>query len=348
MNSETNLTSHGNSAIAKAREPFVDFLRALGLLLLCGVHVCSPRWYAWGRSFDVPLMVVVSAICYNSLRGGGYLAYFVKRFKRIYTPVIVFLTTFFTLYTLWWWLHGSTLISPVQMAGSYLLLNAPSIGYVWIMRVFLLMAIAMPLLDRITRNLPFWGFMALSFGVICLQQCFVWGVYQIPVPVIRFGINVTLTYMIGYTPMALLGLRLKSMTRAQTVTYLLVAALCITGLLWQEGGVVDPGLYKYPPTSLYILYGVAAPALLWLLKPLFEKAGTWRPVIFLSENSMWVYLWHIMYVYLMLPWMGVPHFWLGRCVIVIGAAALTTVAYKRIVALLPERLPLGINRKWLM
>lgn len=52
------------------RDVYVDFLRALGLILLIGVHVHAPEWYVSLRSFDVPLMVFVSAMCYKPLRGG--------------------------------------------------------------------------------------------------------------------------------------------------------------------------------------------------------------------------------------------------------------------------------------
>ncbi len=55
---------------ADKRDAYIDFLRALGLILLIGVHVAAPDWYVSVRAFDVPLMVFVSAMCYNSLRGG--------------------------------------------------------------------------------------------------------------------------------------------------------------------------------------------------------------------------------------------------------------------------------------
>lgn len=55
-----------------ARDPYIDFMRALGLLLLVGIHVNAPEWYSPMRSFDVPLMAVVSAACYKSLTGGVF------------------------------------------------------------------------------------------------------------------------------------------------------------------------------------------------------------------------------------------------------------------------------------
>lgn len=76
------------------RDEYVDFLRSLGLLLLIIAHTRAPQWLTNIRTFDVPLMVFISALCYKSLRG-DYLAYCLKRFKRIYIPVFIFLNLFF-------------------------------------------------------------------------------------------------------------------------------------------------------------------------------------------------------------------------------------------------------------
>lgn len=54
-----------------ARDSYIDFLRAFGLLLLVVAYTCAPQWLFNLRAFDVdvPLMIFISAICYNSLRG---------------------------------------------------------------------------------------------------------------------------------------------------------------------------------------------------------------------------------------------------------------------------------------
>lgn len=55
-----------------SRDSYIDFLRAFGLLLLVVAHTCAPQWLFNLRTFDVPLMVFISAICYNPLRGGVF------------------------------------------------------------------------------------------------------------------------------------------------------------------------------------------------------------------------------------------------------------------------------------
>lgn len=56
-------------AVSK-RDTYIDFLRAFGLLLLVVAHTWPPAWLAAIRTFDVPLMVFISAMCYKPLRGG--------------------------------------------------------------------------------------------------------------------------------------------------------------------------------------------------------------------------------------------------------------------------------------
>lgn len=319
------------------REPYIDFMRALGLILLVGVHVNAPEWYVPMRSFDVPLMVVVSAICYKSLRG-GYLRYFEKRVKRIYLPVFVFLTAFFAASFAAHAAVGKPDWGWSAIIGSYLLLNGPSIGYVWIMRVFLLMAICMPLLDRMMQRTGFAVYLIVVFGLIALEQPIVIAVEAIPNKVIHFGIDEVLPYTVGYSALAVLGLRLPRLTRVQLWTVAAIAGLAIMVFIGMNGWVFNPQAYKYPPQSLYLLYGVFASTVLWMLKPLLEKVTDNRFFEYLSRQSMWVYLWHIIPVYALTPWMEVPGLWFGRYAVVLTAAVLLTMLYQAILNLLPARI----------
>lgn len=135
------------------RDVFIDYLRTLGLILLIGVHVYAPEWYISFRTFDVPLMAFVSALCYKP-HNNNYLTYVFKRFKRLYIPVFVFLTVFIIPYILIQTYINDESIKLSNILGSFILLNHPSIGYVWIIRVFLMIAILLPLIERIVRLAP--------------------------------------------------------------------------------------------------------------------------------------------------------------------------------------------------
>lgn len=125
------------------RDLYIDFLRFIGISLIILAHVEAPSGITQFRSFDVPLMVFVSGLSFST-KGGGFWKYVWKRVKRLCIPVYLFLTILFTavigagivgLKNPWGW---------DQIAGTYLLLNEPSIGYVWIIRVFLMMSIIAP------------------------------------------------------------------------------------------------------------------------------------------------------------------------------------------------------------
>lgn len=47
---------------SKQRLYYIDFLKALGLTGIIIAHVAPPNWLMWLRSFDVPLMVIISSI----------------------------------------------------------------------------------------------------------------------------------------------------------------------------------------------------------------------------------------------------------------------------------------------
>lgn len=314
---------------ADKRDAYIDFLRALGLILLIGVHVAAPDWYVSVRAFDVPLMVFVSAMCYNSLRG-GVITYVIKRFKRIYIPVAVFLTLFFAAEIALYLLVGKPKISLSVVGGSYLLLNWPSIGYVWIMRVFLMIALIMPLLHRCLKGVPFAWLCLIFFGVIICQHYVVLMVESIENNIVRFVFDETLLYVIGYSAIAVVGFRVKEFTRKQLFLFTIVCLIAVVIFVASNDWLFNTQAYKYPPQSLYIIYGMFACLALMCLKPVLKRYVDFKFFNYLSENSMWIYLWHIIPVYAITPWMNVPNMWLVRYCAVFAAALLLTVSYKKI------------------
>ena len=69
----------------EARNPYIDFLRGFGLLLLVVAHTYSPEWLFQIRTFDVPLMVFVSGMCYKPLRGGVFSIFYKTVQTHLYT-----------------------------------------------------------------------------------------------------------------------------------------------------------------------------------------------------------------------------------------------------------------------
>ena len=85
-----------NNAQTKNRFAHIDRLKVLGLLLVILAHVDLPAWLAQIRSFDVPLLVFLSAcLARKSFVGGCVIQYYRKRFFRLAVPAWVFAVYYF-------------------------------------------------------------------------------------------------------------------------------------------------------------------------------------------------------------------------------------------------------------
>ena len=120
----------------------------MSLIILA--HVSPPYWLQQARCFDVPLMLFISGLTCSNKAIASYKDFVVKRFKRLVYPVWFFLILYFTLILI----AQSFNLIPNYLTGrkileSFLLLDG--IGYVWIIRVFLLIMLITPLLQKINN-----------------------------------------------------------------------------------------------------------------------------------------------------------------------------------------------------
>lgn len=325
MNQTLTLPDTSSDRITQAkplkRDCFIDFLRAFGLLLLVVAHTNAPGWLATIRVFDVPLMIFISAYCYKSLTG-GVVTYLIKRFKRIYYPVFIFLSLFFSLVAVYSIITGNYPFSILQIIGSYLLFY-PSIGYVWIMRVFLIIACILPILDLLMKQYSTKSIGILMVGLILLQPILIHLVNAIPSRIISLIIERTVIYTLGYTPIAILGLTIRRFSTKDLWLSLFILAAAILIFVYTHNMEFNPQAYKYPPQSLYVVYGMFWCILLWMIKPVVQQYVTWRGFNYLSKHSMWIYLWHIIPIYALVPLSNnLPNIWGLRFIIVLSTALL--------------------------
>ena len=326
------------NVMQKNRDSYIDFLRALGLLLLIGVHVTAPDWYKPLRSFDVPLMVFVSAICYRPIRNGGYLEYCIKRFKRIYIPVAVFLTIFFIGIYGMFLTTGHSLFSGDQIIGSYLLLNRPSIGYVWIMRVFLMMALLIPFLHRVIDKCNIWVALLIVYGSFIVQEFLVLWVTQMTDSIGKSILDELLLYCVGFTGITIMGLKIRQFTSKSLLAANIIGAVCILVFLGWNDWTFNPQEYKYPPQSLYLLYGLFGCTFLWQTNNIISPYVDYKIFGYLSTNSMWIYLWHIIPVQVLARLNCPANTWLLRYLIVMGCSIIFFTCYRKIISFLPDRI----------
>jgi fucose 4-O-acetylase-like acetyltransferase len=282
------------------RDDRIDILRFIGLSMIIFAHVDPPELLFQLRNFDVPLMILVSAMSFSlSYKANEpYSSYVWKRIKRLVFPVWVFLTIYFiAIYT---FNPVNDELDSTTVLTSYTLLEG--IGYVWIIRVFLLVALVSPLLFTwhryASRNSQYFVIIALSFLSYELLRYF-------SLPYIQAGagelISSVVLYLVPYGIIFAIGLRMTQLgiRELYAIAFVSLAVFIFAGscLFLVHGEFVPTQALKYPPSIYYFSYAVFVSSLLWIHSALIDhtiKKLKLKPlVLFTARNSIWVYLWHI-------------------------------------------------------
>ncbi|MEG2847765.1 MAG: hypothetical protein RR904_03200 [Bacilli bacterium] len=137
----------------KNREFEIDCIRVIGLFCIILAHIPRvPLPIMAFRRFDVPLMVTLSGYLFSKTtlskkdKNIDILKYFYSRVSRLVYPTWIFLTIFF-LGTFVFSNYFSLKFIPFStIARSYLLIDG--IGYVWIIRIYLIVGVLGPFLNK--------------------------------------------------------------------------------------------------------------------------------------------------------------------------------------------------------
>lgn len=283
------------------RENRIDLLRFIGLSLIILAHVHPGPYIFQLRNFDVPLMVIASGMAYG-LSGNVRKAYFrhlVNRACRLVFPVWVFLTFYF----IFLWITGYPQDLPGKnvIIESYLLCSG--IGYVWIIRVFLLIAViahfVLALDKKIVKNNIYMLAIALLYIVyeilLYVFSCYFRAKYY-------FMVEGTLFYMLPYGCIFAFGVRLRKMSKNEifnfSLLFSLIFIMLFVYLYFKNGEIVGTQGYKYPPRLYYISYGMFASLFAFILSEyilgVIGGCSSINLIItFVSKNSLSIYLWHI-------------------------------------------------------
>ena len=146
------------ATLLQKRDPSIDLLRFIGLTMIILAHIGLSRSTSLLfqlRSFDVPLMVFTSGLAFSGRNTGAYLSFIGKRTLRLIVPVYIFVAAYILLNPVFsdWGIVKE--YSSKEIWGTFMLRLNPSIGYVWIIRVFLIVMLVTPLLlklDKAIRN----------------------------------------------------------------------------------------------------------------------------------------------------------------------------------------------------
>lgn len=319
----------------KTRDTRIDLLRCIGVALVILCHAGPGSTISAWRSFDVPLLVMISGASFAlSYRGNDYLLYIFKRFKRLVLPVWVFLTVYIPAENLMRLALGRKLIGWGEILSSYALIEG--ISYVWIFRVYFLMACISPLLLGAYKRLGTGKFLLAMLAVYPLYELFV-SYITAQGTVLAEAVELTIIYALGYGFICGVGIVLRDTSRAQRACICAVCAGLVAAMLYRDGISVS-SIVKFPPRTLYIAGGLLVSIPLWQLFGLtaFDAVKNCRAVRWISENSMWLYLWHIVPVRMACSG-GIPFLdgsWVVRYIFILAVAFSLTAAHNWILRII--------------
>lgn len=277
------------SASRNKRDGSIDVLRWIALTGIILVHSKPDLFWTQLRNFDVPLMVLLSAVCFGSVGGGfSYYNYLQKRFIRLVLPSWIFLTFYFV---------GTYILTHhVSIHKVVMCYTLTTSWYLWIIRILVGMAIIAPFLRMLSERLKLRNLLAICamlFGATELLTMFSFGYfYKVAV------------MFIPYTAIYLLGMNIRKLFTHNIFiagVLLLLLYIVISVILYQQTGQYVPTqMYKYPPRIYYLAYALGVSAVLWLSRQIIceilRNIRLYAFAQFVGSHTFWIYLWHIPFV----------------------------------------------------
>lgn len=329
----------------------IDILRVIGTMLVILAHVSLPRQISLIRSFDVCLLVLISGYVYEkSEKKELYKEYVWKRIRRLCIPSYVTIMTIFLTCLILCILVGREYpYSIKEIFETFLFIGGKTggIGFFWIVRIYLIMALIAPFLKKINEKIFSDIFYFILILILLILNNYIyfltWNKYGI---ICNFFIENYIMSLLAYSCVYLVGIRIASNNKFKKMSYIIFSILVIPVIFKMT---VDNNYsvseYKYPPLIEYITYGVWGTLMLWLIvEKIFIKCKNFKIITWLSKESFNIYLAHIFVLFLM-SWgnkyllkVNILNNWLIRYIIII-IFSLITVSLKN------KSLKIIINKK---
>lgn len=314
------------------RDISLDILRCIALICIIIVHIHPTSIFVNQiRCFDVPLMVFLSGISYalsNTARKEekkelDYSKYFVKRFKRLIIPSWIFLLTYYVFFHIAYFLFcNNAHILWLDMLHDFTFFTG---WYVWIIRVFFIIALCAPLISSAIISTSNWKVIIVCLSILLIFEF---------IPLKRED---SITYYIGmvipYISIFTFGLIANKVSKK---SLLLMAAffMCIyigyaIYYINTMGDYQLTSIQKYPPKLYYSSYAISLSLLLYVFRRKILSFCSMIKVVsifeFLGSHTIWIYFWHIP---LIKPIMIIPSDSLRFFIVITTATAITYLQTK--------------------
>lgn len=291
-----------HNTVKYSRDITIDIMRSIGIFVIIIAHSEPPGWILQLRNFGTPLLVVASALSFAAAYSTGIKdisKFYKKRLLNLTLPCWIFLTFFFAFYAVLYFLLDQKLPFDFKtMITSYTFYSG--IGFLWIIQIYLLIALFVPLAIYISRTIN-----SNSYFYLLLLACYIGYEFLTSLSTWEYPyqLSITLTFFnaVAYILIFLYGIRLHKLT---TLTIVVVSCICLVFFLilaiylkTETGEFTSTQTFKYPPRLYYLSYAFLAINVIYLIGrlnilKLFTPLFSW-----ISINSLWIYLWHIFFFY---------------------------------------------------
>lgn len=280
----------------KTRQINLDILKCIGLMCIILAHVVDNDIIFQLRNFDVVLLILISSKLYfdsdkaiNTIK--TYILYFWKRFQRLVFPTFIFLTILFGLNMIFRfsdWQVQDILCSYALQGG---------IGYVWIIRIYLIIAALLPIVDYFNKRVGNEKTLIYNVLLYILYEFFcAFGFFNNKIVVFLFAYIIPCSLLISITDV----IRKSSNKKLICMSLLsfLLFLVCGVYLYVYTGRIENTNIMKYPFRTYYLSYALSISIILIVIfrnKKIVEVFYN-KVVSFVSANSLWLYLWHILFL----------------------------------------------------
>ena len=269
-----------------SRNNALDYMRVLGLFLVIMAHCGVPRVLFELRNFDVTMLIFVSAFVFAIGYHGNWRNYFTRRIRRILMPVWTFLTMYFVSVV-----TTGQRLDWNEVLRSFLMIDG--IGYVWIFRIMITLALINPLIYRLTeRSNPY---LTLILAVALMLGNHALGYFMAGVSErISSWVNLLVGYTVGYGVVSMIGMKWRQLNKEEKFIYFLTFAAIFVGFgIYRSWPYITD--YKYPPTEYYSCYGLLWTIALYDFLTLIKIRGN-AFISWAAGNTLYIYLAHIVMV----------------------------------------------------
>jgi fucose 4-O-acetylase-like acetyltransferase len=302
------------SSSYQKRDIGIDILKTIGILCVILAHTFPSKSLIFQiRNFDVPLMVIASGtLFYWSSRNKNHYfwSYLKSRLPRLLAPIWVFTVFYFSsIYVLYKLIGKEYSYTWNDFFSSLILIDG--ISYFWITRVFILVAILAPLLlqlYQVTKNETKFLLTLLSLYTLYEAVYYLTNTSIIHFFFLSNFVQNYAFYGIPYACLFGLGMVLPRLSDRAIASIAGLSFLIYLGFaiysFYSSGQILSTQALKYPPRLYYFSYGVSISTFLYfIVQKLTRKnilvrtnAVLLNILIFISQSSFWIYLWHIFFL----------------------------------------------------